>query len=342
MVLERPVSRASESAALRLTDVPAPSPGARDVLVRVTVCGVCRTDLDLAEGRLVPPRYPVIPGHQIVGTVVARGSAVDRVHEGSRVGVAWIYAACGVCEWCRSGRENLCPEFRGTGCDADGGYAEFVAVPAAFVHEIPAGLTDAAAAPLLCAGAVGWRALRLTQLVDGEPLGLTGFGASAHLVLQVARARFPNSRVYVFARNAAERDFARSLGATWAGDTTDTPPQRLSAVIDTTPAWKPVVAAMRALRPGGRLVINAIRKAPGDATELSTIDYARDLWMEREIKSVANVTRTDVREMLALAATAGIRPTVDEVPLEQANDALAWLGSGGGVRGARLLRLAPS
>jgi len=342
MVLERPVSRASESPALRLTDVPAPSAGARDVLVRVAVCGVCRTDLDLAEGRLVPPRYPVIPGHQIVGTVVACGPAVDRAHEGARVGVAWICSACGVCDWCRSGRENLCPEFRGTGCDADGGYAEFVTVPAAFVHEIPTELTDAAAAPLLCAGAVGWRALRLTQLVDGEPLGLTGFGASAHLVLQVARARFPNSRVYVFARNAAERDFALSLGATWAGDTADTPPELLSAVIDTTPAWRPAVAAMRALRPGGRLVINAIRKAPGDAAELSRIDYARDLWMEREIKSVANVTRTDVREMLAIAATSGIRPTVDEVPLEQANDALAWLGSGGGVRGARVLRLATS
>ena len=342
MVLERPVSRASESPALRLTDVPAPSPGARDVLVRVAVCGVCRTDLDLAEGRLAPPRDPVIPGHQIVGTVVARGSAADRAREGSRVGVAWIYSACGVCDWCRSGRENLCPEFRGTGCDADGGYAEFVSVPAAFVHEIPTELTDAAAAPLLCAGAVGWRALRLAQLVDGEPLGLTGFGASAHLVLQLARARFPDSPVYVFARSAAERDFALSLSATWAGDTADAPPEMLSAVIDTTPAWKPVVAAMRSLRPGGRLVVNAIRKAPGDAAELSKIDYARDLWMEREIKSVANVTRTDVREMLAIAATSGIRPTVDEVPLEQANDALAWLGSGGAVRGARVLRLATS
>jgi alcohol dehydrogenase, propanol-preferring len=342
MVLERPVSRSSESPALRLADVPAPSPGPRDVLVRVGVCGVCRTDLDLAEGRLVPPRYPVIPGHQIVGTVVARGSEVDRVHEGARVGVAWIYTACGVCDWCRSGRENLCPEFRGTGCDADGGYAEFVTVPAAFVHEIPNELADAAAAPLLCAGAVGWRALRLTRLLDGEPLGLTGFGASGHLVLQLARVRFPDSRVYVFARSAAEREFALSLGATWAGDTADTPPESLSAVIDTTPAWKPVVAAMRALRPGGRLVINAIRKSPGDAAELSRIDYARDLWMEREIKSVANVTRTDVREMLAIAATSGIRPIVDEVPLEQANDALAWLGSGGAVRGARVLRLATS
>jgi propanol-preferring alcohol dehydrogenase len=342
MVLERPVPHASESPALRLTDVPAPTPGAADVLVRVAVCGVCRTDLDLAEGRLVPPRYPVVPGHQIVGTVVARGSAVDRPLEGARVGVAWIYSACGVCDWCRSGRENLCPKFRGTGCDANGGYAEFVNVPAAFVHEIPTELAAAAAAPLLCAGAVGWRALRLTELLDGEPLGLTGFGASAHLVLQLAHARYPASRIHVFARNAAEREFALSLGAAWAGDTTDTPPEALAAVIDTTPAWKPVVAAMRALRPGGRLVINAIRKGQGDAAELSKLDYARDLWLERGIQSVANVTRTDVREILSVAAAAGIRPTVDEVPLERANDALAWLGSGEAVRGARVLRVAAS
>jgi propanol-preferring alcohol dehydrogenase len=192
----------------------------------------------------------------------------------------------------------------------------------------------------LCAGAIGWRSLRLTASSDGEPLGLTGFGASGHLVLLLVRARFPHSDVYVFARNAAEREFARSLGAAWVGDTDDAPPRPLAAIIDTTPAWKPVVAALRVLRPGGRLVINAIRKSPRDEGELATIDYARDLWMEREIKSVANVTRTDVREMLAIAAAAGIRPTVDEAPLERANDALAWLGSGGAVRGARVLRVA--
>lgn len=303
-------------------------------------CGVCRTDLDLAEGRLVAPRYPVIPGHQVVGTIAACGTGVSGVRVGDLAGVAWIHSACGVCEYCSSGRENLCPYFRATGCDVNGGYAEYLTAPVAFLHPIPTALNDAEAAPLLCAGAIGWRSLRLTGLHDGEPLGLTGFGASGHLVLQLVRARFPRSEVYVFARNATEREFARSLGATWAGDTTDAPPRAVGAVIDTTPAWKPVIAALRALRPGGRLVINAIRKSATDAGELATIDYARDLWMEREIKSVANVARTDVREMLEIAASAGIRPTVDEVPLERANDALAWLGSGGAVRGARVLRVA--
>ena len=340
MLLERPVERAAASPALRLAELPVPSPQPGEALVQVLACGVCRTDLDLAEGRLIPPSYPVVPGHQVVGTVAACGTEVHDIREGDRVGVAWIYSACGVCEWCRSGRENLCPWFRGTGCDANGGYAEYLTVPAGFVHAIPSELSDVAAAPLLCAGAIGWRSLRLTGLRDGESLGLTGFGASGHLVLQLVHARFARSNVYVFARNSAEREFARALGATWVGDTTDRPPEALAAVIDTTPAWKPVIAALRALRPGGRLVINAIRKASSDASELSTIDYARDLWMEREIKSVANVTRTDVREMLAIAASAGIRPTVDEVPLEHANDALAWLGSGGAVRGAQVLRVA--
>ena len=340
MVLERPVERAASAPALRWMDVAVPSPRSHEVLVRVLVCGVCRTDLDLAEGRLIPPRYPVIPGHQVVGIVVACGNEVSDVRVGDRVGIAWIYSACGVCEWCRSGRENLCPQFRGTGCHANGGYAEFLTVPAAFTHAIPSELSEAAAAPLLCAGAIGWRSLRSTGLRDGEALGLTGFGASGHLVLQLARARFPRSRVLVFARSAAEREFARALGASWAGDTMEPPPEPLAAVIDTTPAWTPVLAALRALRPGGRLVINAIRKASSDASALSKIDYARDLWMEREIKSVANVTRMDVREMLAMAASAGIRATVDEVPLERANDALAWLGSGGAIRGARILRVA--
>lgn len=340
MVLERSVERASETPALHLVDEPTPDPRPGQVLIRVLTCGVCRTDLDLAEGRLRPPRFPIIPGHQVVGTIAACGAEVDTARLGKRVGVAWIYSACGVCEYCRSGRENLCPYFRGTGCDANGGYAEYLTVPDGFVHTIPEVLGDAEAAPLLCAGAIGCRALRLTGLRDGEPLGLTGFGASGHLVLQLVRARYPRSGIYVFARNPVEREFARSLGASWVGDTMDAPPQSLAAVIDTTPAWKPVVAALRALRPGGRLVVNAIRKSPKDENELATIDYARDLWMEREIKSVANVTRTDVREMLDIAASAGIRPTVDEVPLAQANDALAWLGSGAAVRGARVLRVA--
>ncbi len=343
MVLDRERVNADGNPALRLAETPVPEPSDGELLVRVNVCGVCRTDLDLVEGRLAAPRYAIIPGHQVVGRVerVGGGDAAG-FRVGQRVGVAWIHSACGVCTWCIAGLENLCPYFRATGCDADGGYAEYVTVAGAFAYAIPDDLTDEEAAPLLCAGAIGWRSLRLTNLRDGEPLGLTGFGASAHLVLQMARARFPNSEICVFARSSGEQDFARALGAAWAGATEDAPPVPLRAIIDTTPAWRPVVRALRALAPGGRLVINAIRKSRQDVNELTTLDYGRDLWMEREIKSVANVTRKDVAEMLAFASSAGIRPRVGVVPLEQANDVLSALHSGGGgaIRGAQVLRVA--
>jgi alcohol dehydrogenase, propanol-preferring len=339
MLLRAPSRLNDDSSPLEAADVAVPAPGHGDLLVRVSVCGVCRTDLDIVEGRLTAPRYPVIPGHQVVGMVERVGAEVSDFHSGDRVGVAWIHSACGHCAWCRSGRENLCPYFRSTGCDENGGYAEYLVVPAAFAHVIPAELPDASAAPLLCAGAIGLRSLRLTELVDGQPLGLTGFGASAHLVLQLARHRFPASPVYVFARNARERDFARELGAAWAGDTSDQPPARMAAIIDTTPAWKPVVSALERLLPGGRLVINAIRKSRADQGELESLDYARHLWMEREIKSVANVTRADVREMLAEAAAIQLKPSVEELPLSAANEALGRVARGEGVRGALVLRV---
>jgi alcohol dehydrogenase, propanol-preferring len=339
MLLRRPSSEIDGSAPLELAEVAAPTPGRGDILVRVSVCGVCRTDLDLVEGRLVAPRYPVIPGHQVVGRVAAVGDDVTAVHVGDRVGIAWIHSACGHCAWCRSGRENLCPWFRSTGCDENGGYAEYAVVPAAFAHAIPSELLDASAAPLLCAGAIGWRSLRLTGLTDGQPLGLTGFGASAHLVLQLARHRYPSSPVYVFARNERERAFARELGAAWAGDTTDEPPERMAAIIDTTPAWKPVVRALGNLSPGGRLVINAIRKSHADQAELASLDYATHLWMEREIKSVANVTREDVREMLTAAVEMKLAAVVEELPLRDANVALSRLAKGEGLRGAMVLRV---
>jgi propanol-preferring alcohol dehydrogenase len=322
-----------------LDDVPVPAPEQGEMLVRVDVCAVCRTDLDIAEGRLVVPRYPIIPGHQVVGRVAALGAGATGFREGDRVGVAWIFSADGSCQWCRAGNENLCPNFRATGCDVNGGYAEFLTVSAAFAHPLPDNVSDSETAPLLCAGAIGLRSLRLTNLRDGEPLGLTGFGASAHLVLQLARQRFPRSPVYVFARAAEERAFASSLGAAWTGDTTDDPPEAPRAIIDTTPAWKPVLAALRTLSPGGRLVINAIRKSRADQDELLKLDYATHLWMEREVKSVANVTRADVRELLDAAETGAIRPNVVEMPLERANDALSALRSGGAVRGAQVLRV---
>lgn len=324
---------------LELADVPAPGASPDSLVVRVSVCGVCRTDLDLAEGRLAAPQYPVIPGHQVIGTVVQAGEDAAGYREGDRVGVGWIHSACGDCRWCRAGRENLCPSFRGTGCDADGGYAEFMTVPAAFAHPIPPDLADAQAASLLCAGAVGWRALRLTGLHDGEPLGLAGFGASNHLVLQLARYAAPSSPVYVFARSAAEQAFARELGAHWAGDFAEAPPEQPTAIIDTTPAWRPVLAALGHLAPGGRLVINAIRKSATDRDELLGLDYARHLWMEREVRSVANVTRADVREVLAVAGRMALHPIATELPLESANEALLAMRRGDAVRGATVLRV---
>jgi propanol-preferring alcohol dehydrogenase len=338
MVLRDP-NAPLHATSLQFADIATPSVGPADVLVRVSVCGVCRTDLDLVEGRLIAPRYPVIPGHQVVGRIMGIGATVNARRIGERVGVAWIHSACGACAFCLGGRENLCPRFEATGCDADGGFAEYLVVPAGFVYPIPDALSDVHAAPLLCAGAIGWRSLRLTQLHDGDVLGLSGFGASAHLVLQLARRRFPNSPVFVFARDGSDRDFARELGAAWAGDIGEEPPRRLNAIIDTTPAWRPVVEALPHLLPGGCLVINAIRKIDTDREALLHLDYARHLWMEREIRSVANVTREDVGETLALAAATGLRPTVEEVPMERVNEVLATMRGAGGTRGATVLRV---
>jgi propanol-preferring alcohol dehydrogenase len=320
-------------------DRPDPAPGPREILIRVSACGVCHTELDEIEGRTPPPRLPVIPGHQAVGRVERLGDGVDRFRVGDRVGVAWIFSACGACEACRRGEENLCARFRATGRDADGGYAERMTVPAAFAHEIPDSIPDESAAPLLCAGAIGFRSLRLTGLEDGQSLGLTGFGASAHLVLQLVRHQFPRSRVFVFARSEPQRAFARELGATWAGDTAERAPEPLRAVIDTTPAWAPIVEALGNLEPGGRLVVNAIRKEESDKAALLRIDYPRDLWLEKEIKSVANVTRSDVRDFLRVAAEIPLRPEVREYPLEEANRALLEL-KGKDSRGAKVLRMA--
>jgi alcohol dehydrogenase, propanol-preferring len=337
ILLRRPAHDAKDALQLESAEAPRPQLGENDVLIRVSACAVCRTDLDVAEGRVSASHYPVIPGHQAVGEIEAVGPRVRERKEGDRVGIAWIRWACGECRWCLSGEENLCPRFQSNGCDADGGYAEYVSAPAAFTIPIPAALDDTHAAPLLCAGAIGWRSLRLAGVQDGDPLGLTGFGASAHLVLPMARHRHPNSPIYVFARSEEERRFARELGAHWAGDTTDQPPRPLAAIIDTTPAWKPVVEALPKLMPGGRLVINAIRKNDADRSELLRVRYETDLWMEREIKSVANVTRRDVREALDVAAELALRPTIETLPLASAAVALQSMRAGRAVRGATVL-----
>jgi propanol-preferring alcohol dehydrogenase len=324
---------------LELAEVPVPAPGAGELLVKVTVCGVCHTELDEIEGRTPPTLLPVVPGHQVVGRVAAIGKDVIGYAPGDRVGIAWIFSACGRCAQCAAGAENLCADFKATGRDAHGGYAEYAVVSAAFAHRIPAVFTDLEAAPLLCAGAIGYRALKLSGVRDGEALGLTGFGGSAHLVLKMVRHRMPRTRVHVFARSAAEQAFARDLGACWAGGTDGIPPEPLDAVIDTTPAWKPVVAALARLRSGGRLIINAIRKEHADKHELAKLDYAAHLWQEKQIQSVANVTRRDVREFLAWAAEIPIRPEIQEYALEDANRALREMKERQ-IRGAKVLRIA--
>ncbi|MGV8078804.1 MAG: zinc-dependent alcohol dehydrogenase family protein [Syntrophales bacterium] len=336
-MLLKGISRFSENRApLEFAEVSTPVPGEGEVLLRVSACGVCHTELDEIEGRTPPPRFPVIPGHQVVGRVIGRGRGAERFPVGERVGVGWIYRACGRCSFCLAGNENLCRDFEATGRDANGGYAEFMAVPEDFAHPLPPVFSDIEAAPLLCAGAIGWRSLRLAGLQNGQRLGLTGFGASAHLVLRLVRHRFPDTPVFVFARNERERAFARELGAVWAGDTADLAPERLDAVIDTTPAWKPVVEALKNLAPGGRLVINAIRKEEGDKEALLSIHYPEHLWMEKEIRSVANVARRDITEFLAMAAEIPIRPEVRAYSLEEANRALAELTEGK-IRGAKVL-----
>lgn len=342
MLLRQPSPYSSTASPLELEEVATPTAADEQLLVRVSVCAVCRTDLDIVEGRVTAPRYPVIPGHQVIGRVAQVGHRVSAIREGDRVGIAWIHWADGHCRWCRGGMENLCPQFQSTGCDVDGGYAEYAVVPATFAYPIPDALPDAEAAPLLCAGAIGWRSLRLSGLSNGEILGLTGFGASAHLVLQLARQRYPASPIYVFARNPEERAFALELGATWTGDTADAPPEQLDAVIDTTPAWKPMVDVLPHLAPGGRFIINAIRKSSTDRNELLRLDYASHLWMEKTIKSVANVTRDDVRQTLAAAVETGLRPTVDVLPLERVNEALARLSGAKRLRGAMVLDVAAS
>jgi propanol-preferring alcohol dehydrogenase len=321
-VIDRVCDLKTETEPLKRVELPKPVPGAGELLIKVNVCGICHTEIDEIEGRTPPPVYPVVPGHQVVGIVEATNGTKSGVKVGDRVGVAWIYSACGACEYCRSGRENLCAGFRATGRDANGGYAEYLTVPEGFAYKIPDLFTDAEAAPLLCAGAIGYRSVSLCEMKDGKSIGLTGFGASAHLVLKLIGYQYPDSKVYVFARSPRERAFALELGAAWAGDTADRPPVLLDCIIDTTPVWEPDLRALECLKPGGRLVINAIRKERIDQEVLLTLDYARHLWMEKEIKSVANVTSFDVREFISIAAEMPFKPEVELYPFEKANQAI--------------------
>ncbi|MBL7135503.1 MAG: zinc-dependent alcohol dehydrogenase family protein [Candidatus Marinimicrobia bacterium] len=323
---------------LELVDMPKPEPGEREILVKVNACGVCHTELDEIEGRTPPPEFPVVLGHEVVGKVEEAGSLANRFKIGDRAGIAWIFSSCRKCKFCLSGNENLCQDFKATGRDANGGYAQYMIVQEDFAYLIPDIFSDIEAAPLLCAGAIGYRSLKLSGLKNGQNLGLTGFGASAHLVLKMVRHKYPDTNVYVFARNEKERIFAKELGAVWAGDTEETSPIKLDSIIDTTPVWKPIVEAMKNLEPGGKLVINAIRKEEIDKEYLLKLNYPTHLWMEKEIKSVANVASEDVSEFIKLAAEIPIKPEVQEYSLREANKALLELKEQK-IRGAKVLKI---
>lgn len=338
MVLNKICDLRVEKNPLDLVEMPEPVPKDNEILVRVTSCGVCHTELDEIEGRTPPPRFPIIPGHQVVGRVEQKGKGANKFNTGARVGIAWIFSACGRCGFCKSGNDNLCGDFIATGRDAHGGYATYMTVKEDFAFPIPEKFSDLEAAPLLCAGAIGYRSMKLTGLADGDNLGLTGFGASAHIVLKMVRHRYPHTKVFVFARSEEEREFARELGAAWSGATTDPAPEKLHSIIDTTPVWKPVVEALKNLEKGGRLVINAIRKEEIDQDYLLKLDYPAHLWWEKEIKSVANVASSDVSEFLKLAAEIPIKPEVQEYELKEANRALIEIKERK-IRGAKVLRI---
>jgi len=324
-----------EDMPLELEDVPKPEPSYGEILVKIYACGICRTELDEIEGRRVP-KLPIILGHEIVGRVESLGSHVKRFKLGDRVGVAWIYSACGKCGFCLSGQENLCADFQATGCDVNGGYAQYIKVKEDFAYSIPERFDDLEAAPLLCAGAIGYRALKLTGLKDGETIGLFGFGASAHQVYQIIRHLYPRTKIFVFTRQRGDTPslLAREMGADWVGETGEEPPEKLNRAIDTTPVGQPVIEALKHLEKGGRLVINVIRKED----LIPQMKYEQHLWYEKEVKSVANITRKDVQEFLNIAAEVPIIPKIRKFRLEEANKALLMLKRGE-YHGAGVLKI---
>ncbi|GAB4117127.1 MAG: zinc-dependent alcohol dehydrogenase family protein [Candidatus Caldatribacteriota bacterium] len=321
---------------LKLEDLPIPKVGFRQILVKVLVCGVCHTELDEIEGRVSPTKLPIILGHEIVGKVEELGPGTTKFRKGDRIGISWINWACGECFFCLHQQENLCLQAKWTGKDVDGGYAQYTVISEEFAYPLPERFADGEAAPLLCAGTVGYRALKLSGLEDGKALGLYGFGASAHIIIQVAKYLYPDSKVFVFTRpNQKEhQNLAKQLGADWIGTTGDTPPVKLNCAIDFTPVGIPVKEALRNLERGGRLVINAIRKE----NPIPELDYALHLWYEKEIKSTANVTRNDAQEFLPLAAKIPIVPKVQEFELKDANKALILVKEGK-MQGAGVLKI---
>jgi propanol-preferring alcohol dehydrogenase len=311
-----------ESAPLCCDSRPTPSPGPDEILVRVIACGVCRTDLHIVEGDLPLVRSPIVPGHQVVGRVEGTGSGARRFRPGDRVGIAWLRRTCGACDACRRGRENLCERSEFTGYHADGGFADYAVVPEAFAYAMPPVFGDAEAAPLLCAGIIGYRALKRSEVPPGGRLGIYGFGASAHVTLQVARAR--GCEVFVCTREASHRELARRLGATWVGDIGEAMPAKADGTILFAPVGDLVPVALRNLARGGTLALAGIYM-----TAVPPLDYERDLFYERSVRSVTANTRADGEELLAEAARIPVRPATTTFPLEEANRALALLKRGG-------------
>ena len=320
-----------EKEPLHMVELPDPIPGPQDILVKVSVCGVCHTELDEIEGR-IQPGLPIVLGHEIVGRVEGIGSEARRFNLGDRVGIAWINSACGKCHFCQQGNENLCLGFKATGCHANGGYGQYTVVPEGFAYPIPERFSDSEAAPLLCAGAIGYRDLRLSNIKKGQTLGLFGFGASAHIVIQVAI--YWGCEVYVFTRSEEHRNLAEKLGAAWTGGPEDDPPKRLNSAIDFTPVGETVPHALDVLEKGGRLVLAVIRKR----NSIPPLDYVKHLWDEKELKSVANITRKDLQDFLPLAAEIPILPEVEEFQLEEANRVLMLLKQGK-IQGAGVLKM---
>jgi len=330
MILEK--TGAVERQPLLAREWPVPEPGAQEIRIRVKACGLCHTDLHTVEGELPLPKLPVIPGHQIVGIVEARGRGAERFREGDRVGVPWLYRTCGTCEFCRGSQDNLCDAARFTGYHADGGYAEYTVVSQDFAYPLPPSFSDAAAAPLLCAGVVGYRALRLSEIRPGERLGLYGFGGSAHIAIQVARHW--GCEVYVFTRSEEHRKLARGLGAAWTGRAEEEPPAQINSAIIFAPAGSLVPEALRVLRKGGVVALAGIYMTP-----LPAIEYA-SLYHEKNIRSVSNSTRQDARELLELAGQIPIRTEIETFPLLEANQALLRLKQSR-IRGAGVLTISP-
>jgi propanol-preferring alcohol dehydrogenase len=320
-----------ENHPLKLAEIDTPQPGLHEILIRVHTCGICHTDLHTVEGELELPKKPVVPGHQVVGVVEKSGEGASRFKKGDRVGIAWLYSTCGRCSYCRQGKENLCENARFTGYHVDGGYAQYAVIHEDFAYPIPDIFSEEKAAPLLCAGIIGYRALRLSEIKPGQRLGLYGFGASAHVAIQVAV--YWGCKVYVFSRSEEHLKLAEDLGAVWTGKSNQRPPEKLDSAIIFAPAGGLVLDALKALDKGGTLALAGIYMTP-----LPQMDYMEHLYYERTVRSVTASTRKDGEELLRIAAEIPIRTQITLFPLKEANEALQSLKHGQ-INGAGVLQI---